>query len=448
MTSLIPASGAIKAVIRLATAVIPMKAARKRTRQRLLAWLRAKELSRLVPLVRKRYEGHVEACRAKLAAGERLRVCFLVCDAAMFSAEPVYQSMLGDKRFAPFVAVVPRVTRGEKFMRETLEKTLSVLSSRYRDVRSLYDPDAKSSRSLEGEADVVFTSIVYDEQTLEQYTALPLSRFALVACIPYGYGGQLLSDIRRTIFLPQFALFWRLFVANQCTLSLWKEANPQLADALVVGGYPKMDRLAATARRAARPKTILICPHHTLEKDGTGLALSNFLQYAEFFLELPKEFPDVHFVFRPHPLLFPRLATSAWWGEKRTAAYRCAMSALPNVEFQQGGDYFDVFVNSDAMIHDCGSFLAEYFYTGHPQCYILRDGSTLDREFTPFGKRLQDHVDHAFTSEDIRDFVRKVASGAADGREQERRDFAEREVCMYHPHASERVLEEIMRSLA
>ena len=442
------ASSAFKAFVRIATAVIPMKVARKRVRQRLFAWQRAKELSRLVPLVRKRYESHVEACRAKLAAGERLRVCFLVCDASMFSAEPVYQAMIGDKRFEPFVAVVPRVTRGEKFMRETLEKTLSILSSRCSDVRSLYDPDAKTGRTLEGEADVVFTSIVYDDQTLEQYTALPLSRFALVVCIPYGYGGQLLSDIRRTIFLPQFALFWRLFISNQCTLSLWKEVNPQLAYSLVVGGYPKMDRLAVTPRRTARPKTILICPHHTLERDGIGLSLSNFLQYAEFFLELPKEFPDVHFVFRPHPLLFPRLATSAWWGEERTAAYRRDMSALPNVEFQQGGDYFDVFVNSDAMIHDCGSFLAEYFYTGHPQCYILRDRSTLDREFTPFGKRLQDHVDHAFTREDIRDFVRKVVSGSIDGREQERQGFAEREVCMYHPHASEKVLEEIVRSLS
>lgn len=447
MMPLLLSSRAIKAFVRIATAVIPVKAARKRIRQRLFSWLRAKDLSKLVPLVRKRYESHVEACRAKLAAGERLRVCFLVCDVSMFSAEPVYRVMLDDKRFEPFVAVVPRVTRGEKFMIETMEKTLSVLSSRCRDVRSLYDLDAKSGRTLEGQADIVFTSIVYDDQTLEQYTALPLSRFALVACIPYGYSGHLLVDIRRAVFLPQFAMSWKLFVANQSTLSLWKEANPQLATVLVVGGYPKMDRLAVTPRRTARPKTILICPHHTLERDGIGLSLSNFLQYAEFFLELPKEFPDIHFVFRPHPLLFPRLATSDWWGEERTAAYRRDMSALPNVEFQQGGDYFDVFVNSDAMIHDCGSFLAEYFYTGHPQCYILRDRSTLDREFTPFGKRLQDHVDHAFTREDIRDFVRKVVSGSIDGRKQERQGFAEREVCMYHPHASEKVLEEIVRSL-
>ena len=269
-----------------------------------------------------------------------------------------------------------------------------------------------------------------------------------MACIPYGYGGQLLSDVRRLIFLPQLAFFWRLFVANPETRDLWKKSNPLLAESLVVGGYPKMDRLLETPMRSDRPKTILICPHHTLARDGDGLALSNFLTYADFFLAVPREFPDVHFIFRPHPLLFPRLATSAWWGESRTATYRQKMTSLPNVEFQQGGDYFDAFVNSDAMIHDCGSFLAEYFYTGHPQCYILADETVIDREFTPFGKKLHQHVDHAFSEEDMRKFIKNVVSGAAICDMAVNEEFAKEVVCQFHPHAAERVIEELLRSLS
>ena len=409
---------------------------------------RARRLARALPAFRARYAAHEAECREKLARGERLRVAFLVCDASMFSAEPVYEVLCGDSRFKPFIAVVPRVSRGDEFLRETLKKTMDVLSARYSGVRDLYDPDSDVAQSLEGQAEVVFTSIVYDDQTLKQYTVQTLSAFALVACIPYGYGGQLSADLRRMVFLPQMVLSWRLFVTSPGTLELWKSANPLLAHNLVVGGYPKMDRLVEVPMREGRPTTIIICPHHTLARSDGRLSLSNFLRYADFFLRLPREFPDVRFIFRPHPLLFPRLATSEWWGEDRTRAYHDEMAALPNVEFQQGGDYFDAFVNSDAMVHDCGSFLAEYFYTGHPQCYILSDESVLDREFTSFGRRLHRHVAHAFSEDDIRDFVRKVAARSGALCTDEDLAFAKENVCTYHPHASVRVMDEIARALS
>ena len=435
-------------MIRLVTALIPVKRVRRRLRDRWMAAARERRLGRELPVVRARYAAHETACREKLARGERLRVAFLVCDASMFSAEPVFAKMKGDPRFDCFIAVVPRVTRGDAFLRDTLKKTTDILSSRYSEVCSLYNPDTKVAQSLEGRAEVVFTSIVYDDQTLEQYTAFPLSRFALVACIPYGYGGHLSIDLRRMVFLPQVVLFWRLFVTSRETLELWKAANPLLEYNLAVGGYPKMDRLAEIPVRKNRPTTIIISPHHTLARGEGKLSLSNFLRYADFFLRLPGEFPQVQFVFRPHPLLFPRLATSEWWGEKRANAYREEMAALPNVEFQQGGDYLDVFVNSDAMIHDCGSFLAEYFYTGHPQCYILSDKSVIDKEFTEFGKRLHRHVVHAFSEDDIRDFVRRVVAQPAAIYTEDDAAFADSNVCMFHPHAADSVVEQIARELS
>ncbi|MCQ2393778.1 MAG: hypothetical protein MJ249_05750 [Kiritimatiellae bacterium] len=398
-------------------------------------------LDRTVPVVRERYARHEQRCREKLMRGERLRVCFLVCDVAMFSGESVYRKMCTDDRYDPFIAVVPRVSRGEAFLRETLEKTCAQLSARYGKVECLYDVETHKKTPLTSRVDIVCTSIVYDDQTFPDYTTLPLSKTSLVVCFPYGYGGPLRMDARQFVFLPQIAFFWKIFTPNEFTHNVWAQANPRLRDSLVVAGYSKMDRLEEVSIKKERPKTVIISSHHTLARGPDCTALSNFLRYADFFLELPKRYPHVHFVFRPHPLLFPRLATSKWWGGARTNAYRQQLMAFSNVEFQQGGDYFETFVNSDAMIHDCGSFLAEYYYTGKPQCYLLENEAALEREFTDFGQQLIAHAYSAYTQSEIIDFIEKVVLGEQDERAQTRRTFAENQVCRFYPKASEHVLD-------
>jgi len=435
--------------IRLGTALIPVKRVRKRVRRRLMDWDRDRHLAREVPLVRSRYEAHMRRCREKLARGERLRVCFLVCDASMFSAEPVYQRMRADDRFDPFIAVAPRISRGDDFLRETQAKTVEVLSRRYGEVLRLYDPDTKEKVVLAGRADVIFTSIIYGDQTFSDYTVESLSGHSLIACITYGYSGLFNANVSRTIFLPEISLMWRYFVSNPQTLALWTERNPLLKGNARLSGYAKMDRLASVPTHEGRPRTVIISPHHSLPRAGAdeGLTLSTFLTHADLFLRLPKDYPDVRFVFRPHPLLFPRLATDAWWGPERTAAYKAAMTALANVEFQQGGDYFETFANSDALIHDCGSFLAEYFYTGKPQCYLLADGRTEAREFLPFGRSVLDLTYKAFSEADIRAFLDRVVIGGEDPKKAERDAFAASNICCFHPHAADRVVAEVMASI-
>lgn len=440
----------LSALIRLGTAVIPVKSVRKRLRRRGLDGIRRAEIAKVVPVVRARYARHLVACRAKRARGERLRVCFLVCDAAMFSAEPVYQALLGDARFEPFIAVVPRVSRGEAFLRETLQKALDTLRSRYGEsVVSLYDADTQTCSSLADRADIVFTSIIYADQTFPQYGVVALSRFALVAGMLYGYGGMTKSSLKRVETSPMVSAFWRFYVPNGDVAKFFSAVNPHIRDCTVVSGYPKMDRLATCRPKANRPKTILLCPHHSLERGpGVVLALSNFLRFSDFFLRLPTLFPDVRFIFRPHPLLFPRLAMKIWWGKEKTAAYRAAMTALPNVVFQQGGDYFDTFANSDALIHDCGSFLAEYFYTGRCQCYLAERESDLRAQYNEFGNRVLDHVVLATCEEEIVAFVRRVV--AADGPlclDSAAADFAVREICVNYPQATAHVVSDVVNAI-
>ena len=439
--------------IRLATALIPLKRVRKRVRRRMLDAERDRRIASLLPVVDSRYAAHEAECRAKLARGERLSVAFLVCDASMFSGESVFAKMGADPRFECTIAVAPRVTRGEAFLRETLAKTVGTLSSRYGGaVRPLYDPD--TGKAAELDADIVFSTVIYEDQTLPQYTTERLSERSLVAILYYGYGGLFFNNEKKTPFLPNIVLSWRYFVSNEATRAMSVKRNPALADRIVASGYCKMDRLAALVERrgsapaGARRRKVIICPHHTIDREADGaLALSTFLVNGDLFLELPAMFPEIDFVFRPHPLLFARLATPKWWGERRTAEYRAKMESFPNVEFQQGGDYFASFAESDAMIHDCGSFLAEYFYTGMPQCFMLESMKTVEEQFLPFSRGLLGHVYRAFSRDEIVDFIRRVVVAGDDPMKAERDEFARKEVCVNHPHATDAVVESVMQRL-
>ena len=440
----------IKTLIRLATALIPAKRARRSARRWLMDRERDARLDRELPRIRRLYAAHECECRKKLARGERLKIVFLLCDASMFSAEPVYAKMKDDSRFECSIVIAPRVTRGDEFLRETQSAAFDTLSQRYgkESVSTLFDPN--TGRKTPVDADIVFSSILYEDQSVPECAVSRLAERSLVAVLYYGYGGLFISNERKTPHLPNVVFAWRYFVSNEDTRRLNLAKNPRLADNMVVTGYAKMDRLAQVLKEVSprtERKCVLLCPHHTIDREADGLALSTFLERADFFLRLPEKFPDVDFVFRPHPLLFPRLATPKWWGKERTDAYRVRLEAFPNVEFQQGGDYFATFAGSDAMIHDCGSFLAEYFYTGKPQCYLLTDERTVEEQFLPPAKRMLEHSYKAFTDEQAEDFVRRVVVEGIDPGREERGRFARETVCVNHPDAAAAVVRTVMDAL-
>lgn len=437
-------------LIRLLTALIPFRSIRRRVRRRLLDRARDARVAAELPRVRARYTAHEAECRRRLAAGGRLRVAFLVCDASMFSGESVLLRLREDPRFEPFIAVAPRVTRGERFLRETLEKTCAQLEAKYGAVTRLYDPETRRAEHLE--ADIVFSTVIYEDQTLADYTTERLSHRALVAMLYYGYGGLVRTNETKTPYLPNLVFAWRYFVSNEANRRVSVAANARLAANTLACGYTKMDRLADLLARAARERTgrrpkVVLAPHHTIERGPDGLRLSTFIANAELYQELPREFPEIDFVFRPHPLLFPRLATAKWWGEERTAEYRRRLEANANVEFQQGGDYFATFAESDALIHDCGSFLAEYFYTGRPQCYLLENAAAVEEQFLPFARRLFAHVTPAYDGAAVRRFLRETVLGGNDPDREARVRFAREEVCVNHPDATGGVIAAVLRGI-
>ena len=96
-----------------------------------------------------------------------------------------------------------------------------------------------------------------------------------------------------------------------------------------------------------------------------------------FILRLAKMYPQIDFVFRPHPVFLERL--KFFWPQEMIDEYLAKIEALPNMVLHTELNYYDLFAISDAMLNDCGSYTIEYMFTGKPMG-LLSKGSDMDEE--------------------------------------------------------------------
>ena len=137
-------------------------------------------------------------------------------------------------------------------------------------------------------------------------------------------------------------------------------------------------------------------------------------------LNLAKEYEDdIQIAFKPHPVLKFKLINI--WGKEKTEEYYSKWETMSNTQLEQGY-YLDLFQTSDALIHDCASFTAEYLYTKKPVLFMLRDPQVLSH-WNSFGKKCYEMHYHAESFEQIRDFIKQVVINGEDKMYDERMEF-------------------------
>jgi len=260
------------------------------------------------------------------------------------------------------------------------------------------------------------------------------------------YSFSVTTWFRETLKHPAYNLFWKVFIPTFSHLDELKKYQAIKGKNASVVGYSKMDRLAKERMIERKRKKIIIAPHHTVI-DWKFLKISNFLQYSDLFIRLPELYPDIDFVFRPHPLLMVQLNKPDVWGEDKTKKYMEKITSYKNVVYSEGGDYLNLFANSDGIIHDCGSFLAEYLFTEKPACYLLKDKKSIDMWFIDIGKKCIEQCYQAFSEKDIINFIEKVIINGDDPLKEDRVTFVESELKINYPNVSKEILSLIKKEL-
>lgn len=371
------------------------------------------------------YNRAIKKVRAKK---EPLNVIFLVHDSAIWKYDSIYQMMQKDGCFNPIILVCPIIHyQTEEQARSILQRTYNTFCSRGYHVIKASEQIYAHGVSIDSlKPDIVFYSYLWTISIEAQYDVQHLRKY-LKCYVDYGY----CSIADEWGYASAFhGLMWRYFAECEEIKHLALAAQPREMRNAVVTGYPIYDeyenaRGDTTAWKDASPnfKRIIWAPHHTIEGHDGDLKFSTFLENAEAMLILAKDFHDeIQFAFKPHPVLKAVLYHHPKWGKDKTDAYYEAWANGENTTLVDG-PYLDLFKSSDALIHDCGSFIVEYLYTRKPVMYL---GQNREDQSNIIGRDAYLCHYHGNDIEDIKKFIEVVVLKENDSMKQQREQFYRR----------------------
>lgn len=380
--------------------------------------------------------------KEKIKNGGDVNVAFFVNRTSMFPTKSLFEEMLKTKIFKPYIFILPDFRFGKEKALATQKQCEAELSC-YKNVFSIKKENDKRINDF----DMAILPYPYDI-SFRKYNLYSLVKNGILPVyINYAY---YCSAYDRDLLLAskQMGLFWKLFVENALNETVAKEVSVVRGSNVFLSGYCKMDSFKEVEKETNSRKRIIIAPHHSVEGGYNDfMAMSNFYKYADLFLKLPKMYPQIDFVFRPHPALFLLLKNENFWGEKKVDDYISAMKSNPNVVYLTQGNYFDEFAKSDGIIQDCGSFLAEYFYTKKPQCYLLKQQDDIEKKFMAFGKKCLENCYIAYSEKEILRFLDDVIVCGNDPMRKQREEFADKVVMLNYPKASAKIIDLLSQEL-
>ena len=373
----------------------------------------------------------VEAYRDK-----KIKVGFIVVFKTSFPMFSVFEKMVDSERYDPYIIVAPNVSRSHHYKMSLLNDAYTTYHGKYPD-RTILAYDSEKDQYLELGAEypiLVFCNpykhLVHPYHEIEYFLDKP------VLSIYANYGYAAVSFWKEVISTDFYNLAWKICVENSMNNEYLKQNQIIHGKNGFVLGYPKMDKLASVIKKENERKRILICPHHTVW-GWSVLNISNFLKYSDLFVRLPKLFPEVDFIFRPHPLLFPNLKEHKIWTPKQIDEFMHELLDNPNMSYSTVEDYSEEFVRSDAMIHDCASFTAEYLYTNNPCCYMIKSKEETFNTMLPFGKECLSNYYLASDEQDIINFIKDVVLDGKDALKEQRTEFVNEKLRINYPHVAE-----------
>lgn len=370
--------------------------------------------------------------RALLESGKVINVVFEVTGIPKWKGDSLLRLMMKHPRFRPLVWYVPYIGReGSEGVQRDLAQCnehFSAMGAKMVCYASMADFPSDET------PDIIFPNEPYDVFIFSQHHNNKLLDY-LLCFIPYAYTSSASSATWNHI-ITNAALF--NFTENNVSYRKVKSYLTNHGINAVNSGHPMADsflfpmgeRCKAWRDCGSSKRKVIWAPHWTIQAETNGwIYYGTFLSTAEAIMELVQQYKDqIQFAFKPHPNLYDTLCKHPNWGKERTDAFYAKWREMPNTQFEDGA-YVDLFMQSDAMIHDCGSFIQEYLFADKP-CMYLREPEN-KQEYSAMAADCLNAYQIGITREEIEAFLQMVLRGE-DSKAEERREL--RQKYLIPPH--------------
>jgi hypothetical protein len=381
-----------------------------------------------------------------------IKIAFLVMHDSVWKVDNLFKKMMSDPCFDPVIIVTPFISYGENNMFNQMDVTYRFFEEKKYPVIKSYDHKKNQwisfSKQINPDA-VFFTNphpITYDifyKNIFSKYISY---------YVPYYYQISKHDNYKMQYDQLFHNSVWKIFSPHRVAFEIHKKFSSNKGSNVELVGYPGTENLIKSKvdkheevwkSQSCRKLRIIWAPHHTI--DSPDLPYSNFIKYANFFKKIAHEYSTlIQWAFKPHPILMQKLINHPDWGLEKTLDYWNFWSESEFSQLEES-DYSSLFKTSDAMIHDSGSFLVEYFFTGKPVMYLVSNELIKDY-FNELGSQAFDNCYHGNNKDDIYRFIKSLLSGN-DEMQISRNIFFQKEIAPYYQFCmpSSRILNSIKK---
>lgn len=392
----------------------------------------------------------IKSIRKKILNKQKINFTFLIMNDSMNTAKPLIRKLGNDQNYNISIIVIPCMVLEKEKMLEQYIKTIAYCKNTFSNIKIIDGFDINSNKVLDisEDIDIVCTQTPYERQLHYFYRVdnfykkniLPIHVF--YGCVSADLFSQNILLLENEVYK-----YWKAFVDNEYIVNYAKTHLKNKGNNLITTGYLKMEELKFYKKTNKINKTIILAPHHNIGDKNLSLPLSTFLKFSDTYLSIIQKYPNISFVFRPHPLLKNTLESDNYWGKEKTKKYFDKINSFKNAIYQDGGDYLQTFLDSDGIITDCGSFLMEYLYIDSPGCYLLKNQSATDAIFNEFGQKCLNHYYLAYDEKDIFNYIDDVILNNNDVKKDQRLAFSRKEIKINIMNVTEKILESITKEI-
>lgn len=321
----------------------------------------------------------------------------------------LYQKFLQDDRYNTYLVLSPIYNKGKAFEMQEVKKLINLFDSKGYQYINLQNHNIKEYLCKTIKPDLFFYSSPYLNQIHPDFSQLKYIK-ALTCYIPYSF---MASEEPFLYNMDLHNLCWKFFLETKLHKKLAVKFQSLHGTNVVVTGYPGLDQFLYGKAQIENKwlnnnisiKKIIWAPHQA--------KLENFESLGTFLMEYSDMNKNsIQIAMKPHPLLRDVLYKTSGWGKTKTDKFFDKWCDSDNRLIVEG-DYSDLFLTSDAMIHNSYSFMTEYVAMNKPVMYYLGNEKN-PFQFSDYGNAILKCHYHAFEMNDVKKFIEGVVFSNQD----------------------------------